>query len=93
MAKVSANITLDTEDMERAQKLFADLGLNLSTAINLFLKQSIRENAIPFSIQREVPNADTIAAIKEIEEMEKHPEEYKSYSSFAELVNEVMQDV
>lgn len=89
MSKVSTSISIDTDVKVKAQELFADLGLDLSTAINIFLKQSIRENGIPFSIQREVPNADTIAAMKEAEEMRKHPEQYKRYSSFSELLKEM----
>lgn len=89
MSKVSTSVSIDTDVKVKAQELFADLGLDLSTAINIFLKQCIRENRIPFSIQREVPNVDTIAAMKEAEEMQKHPEKYKRYSSFSELLREM----
>ncbi len=92
MAKVSTSISLDADVKAKAQELFADFGLDLSTAINIFLRQSIRENRIPFSIQREVPNADTIAAMKEAEEIAKAPEKYKRYSSFAEFMQEVESD-
>ena len=53
MAKVSTNITIDAETKARAQELFAELGLDLSTAVNIFLRQVVYENAIPFSIRRE----------------------------------------
>ena len=92
MKKVSTNISIDADVKIKAQELFEDLGIDLSTAINLFLKQSIRENAIPFSVCREIPNADTIAAMKEADEMEKRPEQYKRYSSFAEILDEVISD-
>lgn len=69
MAKVSTSISLDADVKAKAQELFADFGLDLSTAITIFLKQAIRENRIPFSIRRDVPNADTIAAMKEAEEI------------------------
>ena len=93
MAKVSTSISIDADVKQKAQELFADLGLDLSTAINIFLRQSIRENCIPFSIQREVPNADTVAAMREAEDILKNPDEYKRYSSFSELLREVEQDV
>ena len=80
MPKVSTNISLDPELKKSAQELFADLGLDLTTAVTLFLKQSVREQAIPFEIKREVPNADTIAAMNEYYEMKAHPEQYKRYS-------------
>lgn len=92
MAKVSTSISIDADVKAQAQALFADFGLDLSTAINIFLRQSIRENCIPFIIQREVPNADTVAAMKEAEEMAKNPSAYKRYSSFSDLLREVEAD-
>ena len=53
MAKISTNITIDVETKAQAQALLADLGLDLSTAVNIFLRQMIYENAIPFDIRRE----------------------------------------
>ena len=92
MAKTSTNISIDTEIKAKAQELFADFGLDLSTAINIFLRQSVRENAIPFNISREVSNSDTIAAINEFEEFKKNPNGYKKYATFSELLNEVNAD-
>ena len=85
MAKVSTSISIDADVKAQAQELFADFGLDLSTAINIFLRQSIRENCIPFSIQREVPNADTIAAMKEADDMVNNPEQYETFHSMEEL--------
>lgn len=55
MAKVSTNITIDSETKAKAQELLADLGLDLSTAVNIFLRQMIRDNAFPFTVRREAP--------------------------------------
>ena len=46
MAKTSTNISLDPELKRSSQELFADLGIDLSTAITLFLKQSLRVQEI-----------------------------------------------
>lgn len=92
MAKVSTNINLDPDLKKAAQELFSDFGLDLTTAVTLFLKQSVREQAIPFEIRRNVPNAETIAAMDEYYEMRAHPEKYKRYSSFKEAMNEVLAD-
>lgn len=46
MAKVSTNISLDPELKEKATKLFSNFGLDLSTAITLFLSQSVREEKV-----------------------------------------------
>lgn len=85
MAKVPVCISVDPEVKAQAQELFADFGLDLSTAINIFLRQSIRENCIPFTIQREVHNADTIAAMKEDDDMVNHPEQYKTFHSIDDM--------
>ena len=63
MAKVSTNITIDAELKKQAQELFADLGMDLSTAINIYLKKAVAEQGIPFEVKREVPNAVTAKAI------------------------------
>ena len=55
MAKVSTNISIDADTKVKAQELLADFGLDLSTAVNIFLRQMIRENAFPCPIQREEP--------------------------------------
>lgn len=59
MAKVSTSITIDAEVKAKAQELFSDLGLDFSTAINIFLRQAIRENRIPFDIQRPTNEDET----------------------------------
>ncbi len=92
MAKVQTTITIDHEIKANAQALLADLGLDLSTAVNIFLRQTLRENAIPFSISRDIPNAETLAAIQEVEEFKAAPEKFKRYSSFSELLTEVQAD-
>ena len=67
MAKVSTNISIDADVKKQAQELFAALGLDFSTAINIYLKKAIYEQGIPFDVRFEVPNAETIAAIEEAE--------------------------
>ena len=66
MAKISTSISIDAETKAQAQELFADLGLDLSTAINMFLRQAIRENGIPFSMKLEPkPESKGLQAMKE----------------------------
>lgn len=89
MEKVSTSILIDADIKAQAQELFADLGFDLYTAVNIFLRQSVHENRIPFTIQREVPNRDTVAAMREAEEAVKNPSDYKRYSSFSDLLREI----
>lgn len=92
MAKVSTNISLDPDLKKASQELYSDLGLDLSTAVTIFLKQSLRVQGLPFAVTRENPNAETMAAMNEYYVMKAHPEKYKKYSSFQDALNEVMAD-
>ncbi len=92
MAKVSTNITLDADDKAAVQEFLSQVGLDLSTAVGMFVKQILMQRRIPFEIKTEMPNAETISAMQEAEEFENHPEKYKRYSSFSQLVEEVMKD-
>ena len=65
MAAVSTNIKIDPKLKQEAQELFESLGLSLSSAINIFLRQSVREQAIPFRVGKPVPNSETVRAIEE----------------------------
>ena len=67
MAKVSTSISIDAEVKEKAQKLLAEFGMDLSTAINIFLRQTIYEHCIPFAIRREIPNETTLKAMDDAE--------------------------
>ncbi len=71
LANVSFRI--DKELKAKADALFSSLGLNMTTAFNIFLRQSVRERRIPFEITANLPNADTISAILEAEQLLSDP--------------------
>ena len=83
---------MDEDLKKQADELFADLGMNMTTAIVTFIKQAVREQAIPFVISRNIPNEETIQAIKGVERLKKDPNR-QTYSSFDELLKEVEGDV
>ena len=65
MATTNLNIRTDKDIKEQAEKIFTELGLNMTTAINIFLRTTIREHGIPFSLKLDVPNDITATAIEE----------------------------
>jgi addiction module antitoxin, relB/dinJ family len=65
MATTNLNIRTEKEIKDQAEAIFSELGLNMTTAINLFLRTTIRENGIPFNLKLEAPNHTTIEAIEE----------------------------
>jgi DNA-damage-inducible protein J len=92
MATTNINVRVDAELKQAAEALFADLGLNMSSAITMFLKSAVSHDGIPFDIKRATPNAETRTALAEYERMKKYPERYKRYSSFEDLMDEVFAD-
>ena len=56
---------MDSDLKAQADALFSELGMNLTTAFNIFVRQSIREGGIPFEISINQPNKETIAAMLE----------------------------
>lgn len=65
MATTNLNIRTDKEIKEAAEKIYSSLGLNMTTAINMFLRASIRESGIPFDLKLNVPSDETIKVIEE----------------------------
>lgn len=65
MSTVNLNIRTDKEIKEKAENIFQELGLNMTTAINMFLRTSIRENGIPFDLKIDTVNDETKLAIEE----------------------------
>ena len=91
MPNTSMNIRMDSEVKKQAEQIFNELGVNMTTAINIFLKHAIREHGIPFLMKLNFPNAETIAAIEESERILRDPNT-KRYSKFSEILEEVKQN-
>ena len=65
MATTNLNIRTDKAIKDQAEAIFNELGLNMTTAVNMFLRTAIRENGIPFDLRLDVPNEATASAIEE----------------------------
>ena len=81
MAGNTTNISIRMDADLKAQ---ADVGMNLTTAFNIFVRQSLREGGIPFEVKLEQPNKGTIAAMLEAERIAKDPS-VKGYNDLDEL--------
>lgn len=90
MASVSTNIKIDAELKKEAQVLFEKLGLNLSTAVNIFLRQAVREQGIPFYVNAEEPNQETREAIEEVQRMKCDPNLGRTYTDVDEMMRELL---
>lgn len=65
MATTNLNIRVDKDIKDQADQIYSELGMNMTTAINIFLRTTIREQGIPFALKLDVPNEVTAAAIEE----------------------------
>lgn len=78
------SIRMDKDLKQAAESLFDELGMNLSTAFNIFVRQALREGGIPFMISEGKPNKETVSAILEAERIAKDSS-VKGYHSVDEL--------
>lgn len=89
MATTNITMRMDEELKIELQELLSKLGMDMTTFFIITAKQAIREQGLPFQPTLEVPNMETLKAIAEVELMKEHPEYFKSYNSFRELLDEV----
>ena len=84
MATTNLNIRMDKGVKEQAEAIFAELGLNMTTAINVFLHTTIREHGSPFPLKLDEPNETTVAAIEEGRRLAADPHG-KGYTTMEDL--------
>lgn len=69
----NVTIRIDSGLKKEAESLFTDLGMSLSTAFHLFLRQSLRVQGLPFEVRRDTPSPETLAAMREAEKIARDP--------------------
>lgn len=67
------SVRMDSDIKKQCESLYGELGINLTTAINVFLRQSLRAGGFPFDVRLEQPNAETMAALLEAENIARNP--------------------
>ena len=87
MNNTSMTIRTDKEIKQQAQKIFSDLGMDMSTAINVFLRQAIRYRGFPFDLTLEVPNEVTQKAMADAENGIDMHGPYDSIEALMEALN------
>ena len=89
MATVNMSIRMDTELKKQADAMLSDMGLNMATAMNMFLRQVVRQGRIPFEIATDIPNVETLAAMKEVDDIISGKIPAKKYTSTDELFKDL----
>ena len=67
------SVRMDSDIKKQCETLYGELGMTLTTAINVFLRQSLRVGGFPFEVKLEQPNKETIAAMLEAERIARDP--------------------
>lgn len=84
----SISFRVNSKVKAEAENLFEELGLTTTTALNIFMRQAVREGRIPFSVTTNSPNARLESAMKEADELLKDPNT-PTYSA-EEAIKELM---
>lgn len=81
------NIRVDEEVKRKAEAIFNELGLNMSTAMKMFLRYAVRYGGIPFELRIETPNDETQAAINDVNNNRNMCKTFDSVSALMEDLN------
>lgn len=88
MAMTNLNLRLDSDIKEQVENILNDMGLNFTTAVNIYFKQILRTGEIPFKIKVDIPNSETVKAIEEAECLIKQSDK-KYYNNARELFSSI----
>lgn len=81
-------VRMDSDLKKQCEALYKELGMNLTTAINVFLRQSLHAGGFPFEVRLKQPNKETISAMLEAEQIARDPD-LKRYSDAKEALREL----
>lgn len=90
MANTNINIRMDSDLKRQFEAFCTDMGMSMTTAFNIFAKKVVREYRIPFEIGAEVPNAETMEAIQEVQRMKADPSIGKTYDDVDQMMERAL---
>lgn len=86
------NVNVDNNIKKEATAILNDLGLNMSTAINMFLAQIIKQDGIPFEIKNPKPTRELKKALKEADDIISGKKDAKTYHNVDEMFNDIINE-
>ena len=86
------NINIAPDVKQQFEDFCDNVGMSVSTAVNLFVHRVIKDNKLPFEIKGDMPNDETLEALEEAKLIEANPNNYKSYANFDEVIKDVLGD-
>ncbi len=91
MATSPTQIRIDSQTKQEAISLFNELGIDMSSAVNIFLRQCILHGGLPFNVELPKFNAETLAALEEGRRISRDPDTH-AYTSVEELKQALLSD-
>ena len=88
MATVPTQVRIDENLKKQATELFSQLGMDMSSAMNIFLKQCVMRGGLPFEVVVPQYNQEVLEAMEEAKRISKDPDT-KRYSSFSEAMEDI----
>lgn len=73
MATTNFSVRLDSDLKKQSEAMYGELGINLTTAINVFLRKSLAVGGFPFNVRIEEPNKETLQALLEADKISNDP--------------------
>ena len=83
MSKTSMSIRLDSEVKEQAQQVFNHLGMDMTTAINIFLRQAIQYRGLPFDVRLD-ENQKLLQVVMDVDQNRNMSQSFESVSDLME---------
>lgn len=88
MAKIPTQIRIDEDIKKQATELFGDLGLDISSAVNIFLRQSVLRGGLPFEVIMPQYKPEVVEAMKQAKSISKDTT-VKGYTDIEEIFREL----
>ena len=73
MATVNFSVRMDADLKREVEAIYAELGMNLTSAVNAFLRQSVRVGGMPFDLRLNEHQRETVLAMLEAEQLASDP--------------------
>lgn len=90
MATTNVTIRMDTELKKQAEEILGEMGMNMSTAYTVFMKQLVRDRCFPFVPDVKVPSKETREALDEVRAMEKDHSIGKAYTDVSAMFEDIL---
>lgn len=87
MAQTNINIRIDEDVKKQFDEICSELGMSMTTAFNVFAKAFIRYDGFPFDVSLDRPNAETLAAIEDVNNRRNLSGPYRSMAALKESLD------